>query len=101
MHQFRASLPDQPNASPLPAATEPREMAEPRSDDVFIRCTRKEGHSFSKAKRIARRMRRTSDDVVVEYHCDHCKMWHVGSMERKKQVRQEKRRGRDERTERS
>lgn len=67
------------------------------TDDVLIRCTRKQGYGYLKARRIARRMRRNSGEPVSEYRCDVCKLWHVGTLEKKHQVRIEKRRGRAER----
>ncbi len=66
---------------------------------TFLSCERKEGYSYPDARRIARRIRRASDDVVVVYHCEICKLWHVGSdsekpMRNAQKHRTHKRRGR-------
>ena len=68
-------------------------------DDEYIRCTRKEGFSYQKARRIARRIRRSSDEAVTEYHCRDCKLWHIGGetdreVRRSQKRRTKKRRGR-------
>jgi hypothetical protein len=47
-------------------------------DDRVITCTRKDGHTFAQAKRIARRLRRKSDEPIAPYRCPVCKAWHVG-----------------------
>lgn len=47
--------------------------------DLYLRCTRKEGYSFARAKRIAKRMRRERDGIRVhEYYCRDHQKWHVG-----------------------
>lgn len=78
-------------------------MATRSSEDLRVYCTRKEGYSHSKARRVARRIRRSTDEVVSEYRCDECKRWHIGTDNQKRLRaahirRTKKRRGRGERT---
>jgi hypothetical protein len=47
-------------------------------EDRVITCTRKDGYTFAQAKRIARKMRRRTDEAVLPYRCPVCKKWHVG-----------------------
>ena len=48
------------------------------TDDLYVRCTRKEGFPYWKARRVAKRIRRATDEAVTEYYCHDCKWWHVG-----------------------
>ena len=42
-------------------------------------CARKDLFTTkAKAERVAKNIRRQSDDVVVAYHCKACHGWHVG-----------------------
>jgi hypothetical protein len=49
------------------------------ADERFLRCERKQGYSFERARKIAKRMRRQHDrSRVEEYFCRDCQHWHVG-----------------------
>jgi hypothetical protein len=52
----------------------------PDPERVRSACAGKAKHSPTRAKQIARDMRRRHGETAIDaYHCPHCGGWHVGS----------------------
>jgi hypothetical protein len=82
-------------------ATDSRRQAGRGPEMKFLSCERKKSYSYKLARKIARSIRRSGDDVVLAYPCHLCGGWHVGSDTvkriKKSQIRfAKKRRGREQ-----
>lgn len=54
-------------------------MSQPRRAPRIVACHGKEALEPSRARSLAKAMRRRGKRTVNAYHCDHCGGWHVGT----------------------